>query len=126
MRKALGVVMVAMLAVGFAACGDDDDDDGGDGGAAPESGDGAATGTVTVTAVGFAFDPATAEAAAGDVSFEIANEDDAAHTFTIDDADIDIKLDPKGSGSGEATLEAGTYEWRCTIHPSMTGTLTVT
>jgi plastocyanin len=107
------------VALGLVACGDDDDDGGGGGEATEEEN------TVSVTASDFAFTPTTATAAAGEVYFEVTNEDDTKHTFTIDDADVDIALDPGEDGSAEADLEAGEYEWRCTIHSSMTGTLTV-
>jgi plastocyanin len=38
---------------------------------------------------------------------------------------VDIALAPGGSGSDSSTLAAGSYEFRCRIHGSMTGTLTV-
>jgi plastocyanin len=123
MRKLVSGLIVVIIGFGLVACGDDDDDSGtvasSDSGETHEN-------TVTVKASGTAFDPTTAEATAGEVYFEVTNEDNTKHTFTIDDADVDIALDPKGSGEAEADLEAGEYEWHCTIHSSMTGTLTVT
>lgn len=121
MRKVLGLLVVVTMALGLASCGDDDDDDGG---AAGDSSGGGST--VSVTAVGLAFDPTSAEVAAGPVHFEVSNQDQAPHTFTMDDAGIDIALDVGSTGEADAELEAGEYEWRCTIHPAMTGTLTVT
>jgi plastocyanin len=118
MRKVLSGVVVLLLAAGLVACGDDDDDSGSEASEGEEN-------TVQVTASGTAFDPTTATATAGEVYFEVTNEDAFEHTFTIDDADVDIHLDANGSGEAEADLEAGTYEWRCTIHSSMKGTLTV-
>ena len=119
MQRVLSGLVVIVLALGLAACGDDDDSP------TVASDNGAAGSTVEVTASGFAFSPTTADATAGTVSFDITNEDDTKHTFTIDDTDVDIQLDAKSSGSAEADLDAGTYEWHCTIHASMTGTLTV-
>lgn len=118
-KLASGLIALVLLA-GLGACGDDDDDDD----AAPAGGGEAST--VEVTAKNLAFDPTTAEVAAGEVTFDITNEDDTDHTFTIDDADVDIQVAAGSSGSDTATLDAGTYDWRCTIHPSMEGTLTVT
>ena len=130
MRKVLTGFVVIVTAIGLAACGDDDD-----GGAAVTSAEASATtagaggeqtNTITITVSGNAFDPATAEAAAGKVVFNVTNQDSLKHTFTIDGTDVDIALDPNGSGSAEAELAPGTYPWHCKIHTSMTGTLTVT
>jgi plastocyanin len=38
---------------------------------------------------------------------------------------VNIALPPGGSGTATATLTAGSYEFHCNIHASMTGTLTV-
>jgi plastocyanin len=43
----------------------------------------------------------------------------------VDGTSVDIPLPPNGSGSATATLAAGGYDFRCRIHSSMTGTLTV-
>jgi plastocyanin len=123
MRKLLGGLVVIILAFGLASCGDDDDDGGT--AASDQSSGSEEPNTVKVTAANLAFDPTTAEATAGEVYFAVTNDDDTKHTFTIDDTDVDIKLDPKSSGEAEADLDAGTYEWHCQIHSSMKGTLTV-
>jgi plastocyanin len=136
MRTLIAGLAVGLLALGLAACGDDDDSTVGSGASTTTAADGGSSttaddsggkeeNTVAVTASGFKFSPATATAKAGEVYFEITNDDDTNHTFTIDDADVDIKVDGMSTGEDEADLEAGTYEWRCTIHSSMTGTLTV-
>jgi plastocyanin len=128
MRRLLAAFAVlTVLLGGLAACGDADDDGGtvaseDTGSPADEGGD---EQTITVTAKDFAFDPTTATATAGEVYFEFKNDDTTKHTFTIDDADVDIQVDAGESGEAEADLEAGEYEWHCTIHSSMTGTLTV-
>jgi plastocyanin len=128
MRRLLAALTVATILLGgLAACGDDDDDGGtvasGETGSSDDAGGDEQT--ISVTAKGFAFDPTSATATAGEVYFEVENDDTTKHTFTIDDTDVDIQLDPGKSGEAEADLEAGTYEWHCTIHSSMTGTLTV-
>jgi plastocyanin len=127
MRRLLAALTVATILLGgLAACGDDDDDGGTvaseDTGGSDEGGE---EQTISVTAKDFAFDPTTADAKAGEVYFEVKNDDTTKHTFTIDGTDVDIKLDPGKSGEAEADLDAGTYEWHCTIHSSMKGTLTV-
>src|SRR5450759_4491604 len=103
---------------------------------APPAASGGATGTVLeLTASGIAFDKADLTAPAG-VPFQIK--------FTNNDAgiphDVAIHKDsPAGevvwqgeifSGTDTRTydvpaLPAGTYGFSCTVHPNMTGTLTV-
>ena len=123
MRKRLAALLLLPLVA--LACGGDDDDDEAASGSASEEEAGADGGGLAVTAVGFAFDPAELEAAAGDVTIDFTNEDDTDHTFTIEELDIDVAAGGGESASGEATLEAGSYEYVCRIHPAMQGTLTV-
>lgn len=131
MRKRLAAVVLLLPLVAL-ACGDDDDEDdaaasGSASASEPAAEEEAAGGDggLAVTAVGFAFDPTELEAAAGDVTIELTNEDDADHTFTIEELDIDVAAGGGESASGDATLEAGEYEYVCRIHPAMQGTLTV-
>ena len=131
MRRLLGGLAIVALGLGLAACGGNDN-----GGAIGSSGSSTSTtasggasseheNTVNVTASGFAFKPTTATAKAGEVYFEVKNDDSTNHTFTIDGTDVDIHLDGGKSGEKETDLKAGSYEWHCTIHSSMKGTLTV-
>jgi len=127
MRKALAAV-ACLLAL--AACGDDDADDTtapADDAPAAEA-EGGAGDVLPVTAADFRFDPDALEAPAGTaVTIELTNDDGVAHTFTIADLDVDIAANPGQSASAEVTVdEAGEHEWVCRIHPSMSGTLTVT
>jgi plastocyanin len=129
MRTVLSGLFVIVTALGVTACGDDDDSGGtatsAAGSATTAASGGGQANTVKVTVSGSAFHPTTAEANAGVVDFDVTNEDGVSHTFTIDDTDVDIALDPNGSGTAETQLEAGTYQWHCSIHSSMTGALTV-
>ena len=123
MRKRLAAILLLLPLVALGCGGDDDEDDAASGDAAEEAaGDG---GGLAVTAAGFAFDPTELEAAAGDVTIDFTNEDDTDHTFTIEELDVDIAAGGGESASGDATVEAGSYEYVCRIHPSMQGTLTV-
>ena len=99
-----------------APAGDSDDSD--------DSAAGAAT--VEVTVAGFAFEPVALDVTAGS-TVVWTNEDSTLHTVTPTD-------DPTGFGGGldgsgtvvEAVFdEPGTYEYFCSIHPSMTGTINV-
>jgi plastocyanin len=124
MRKHL-VTLLVVLALAMAACGGDDD--GADGGA--DAGDDAgssAEGGIDVTASGFAFEPNTLTATAGETtSVTFTNEDAEAHTFTIEELDVDLSAAGGETVEGELSADAGAYEFVCRIHPSMTGTLTV-
>jgi len=130
MRRLLGGLAIVALGLGLAACGGDDDGTV----AAPDSSSTTAASsgsssehenTVSVTASGFAFKPTTATAKAGEVYFEIKNDDSTNHTFTIDGTDVDIHVSGGTTGEKETDLKAGSYEWHCTIHSTMKGTLTV-
>ena len=119
-RTTAALTVAACLTL--AACGGDD----GGADASGSEGGGGGGGSVTLTAAEFAFDPSDLSAASGD-TIEFTNEDDAKHTFTVSDLDIDEEVGPKASTSislGDA--EAGTYDFVCTFHPDMKGTLEVT
>jgi plastocyanin len=136
MRRLLGGLAIVALGLGLTACGGNDN-----GGAvassdssttAASSGSSTTSGsssqhenTVNVTASGFAFKPTTATAKAGEVYFEIKNDDNTNHTFTIDGTDVDIHIPGGKTGEKETELKAGSYDWHCSIHSSMKGTLTV-
>lgn len=90
------------------------------------AGDGVgATEDATVTASNFAFSPSELSIDAGtDITF--TNDDTTAHTFTVDDTDVDVEVQPGESASvptGE--LDSGDYSFHCRFHSQMTGTLTV-
>jgi len=137
MRKAV-FVLVAVLALGFAACSSDDE--GGETGAtgtttgATGAGSGdcvdlTGEGSVfTITISDFAFDPNcfTASASQG---ISVVNEDSADHTFTMVGTQIDVPVPAGETFNGEpisGAVEPGTYDLLCTIHPTMTGQVTVT
>lgn len=85
-----------------------------------------------VTIVNFAFTPAHITVKKG-TTVTWTNKDSAAHTVTEDHggtADGDPGLESKGLTQGEsysaAFNKAGTFTYHCSIHPGMTGTVTVT
>ena len=122
MTKRLAVISLsAVLALGLAACGGDDDDD--DSSSEPAGGNGGGV-EAAVLIEGFAFDVQSPVEAGAE--FTVANGDSATHTFTSDDDAWDSE---EIAGDTEAQIiapsEAGDYAFHCTIHPNMTGTLTV-
>jgi len=132
MVKARWVRLVAglfVLSLVVAACGGDDD--GGDTtgttgttGATGATGETGSTGGGTsITIAGFAFDPNTITVS-GPTEVTITNEDDATHTFTLDDDSVDETID--AGATATVTVDVSqTTGFHCTIHPQMTGTVEV-
>ena len=53
-----------------------------------------------------------------------SNDDQIEHHPTADDGSWDVDLGPGGSGQ-ETFKTAGSYSYHCSIHPNMTGVITV-
>lgn len=111
------VALVAVLALSFlGACGGGDDDSDG----AP--GDGAAA----VTVEGSSFKPSSVSVKVGD-TVTWTFKDSFDHTVTADDKSFDSGTKKSGDAPFEHTFAtAGSFTYKCAIHPSMTGTVTVT
>jgi amicyanin len=92
------------------------------GGCAPSS----TAGTVAVKIANFAFDPPTITAKVGD-TVTWTNNDSTQHTATVnsDETCTTPNLD-NGASSGITFTAAGTYDYHCKIHPTMTGKIEVT
>ena len=118
MRKAL-LTTVVVLALTGAACGG-----GGGGGGSDCTSENATKLTGTLTVKDFAFSPNCFSVASGS-TISVANGDARAHNFTVRGTDVAVPL--PGGETGEATAPApGTYDFVCTIHRWMTGTIIVT
>jgi len=109
--------LTVLLAVVVAACSGSDSAE--PDGESPQNGVSAA-----ITIAGFSFgDPI--EVVAG-TTVTVTNDDSAAHTWTSSD-DTWPSAALGGGESFDFTFEeAGTYEFFCSIHPTMTGSVTVT
>lgn len=81
--------------------------------------------TVSIAVAEFAFAPAEATAKVGDV-VEWENSDAAPHTATLDDGACETGNIPTDGTGALLFTAAGTFPYHCAIHPTMTGTLTVT
>ena len=115
MTKAL-LTAVVVLALMGAACG------GGGGSDCTSANATKLTGTLMVKDGGFS--PNCFSVASGS-TISVANGDARAHNFTVRGTDVAVPL--PGGESGKATAPApGTYDFVCTIHPGMTGTIIVT
>ena len=77
-----------------------------------------------VTVSGFLFRPEPFETKVGqEVVWE--NEDKTTHTATAEDGSFDLELDGAGSSGRHTFTEAGTYDYLCSVHESMTGQIVV-
>jgi plastocyanin len=75
--------------------------------------------------VDVAFQPADIEVVVG-ATVDWTNEDPFAHTVTARDGAFDSGTMDDGETFSHTFSEPGTFEYVCAIHPSMTGTVTVT
>jgi plastocyanin len=141
MARWLALLLACMaLALVAAGCGDDDDDDGGGGGGATteqpadgggedggggDDGGGGGGGGAEVSMADIAFDPAELTVSAGD-TVTWTNDDSVDHDVT---ADSFSSGDPGGIAPGETFEhtfeEAGMFDYVCTVHPGMEGSVTV-
>ena len=144
MRSKLWIAMAATLAVltfAAVACSSGNDTSGSTGGGGSqessqptstetsgggESGESGGGGEPDVVAEDFDFSPSDVSAASGSTIIVKNDSQSTPHTFTVDGTKIDQDLAPDESSSVKIDLKAGTYDFKCTIHPQMTGTLTVT
>src|SRR5213593_3136032 len=118
MTKAL-LATAVVLALTGAACGGS-----GGGGGRDCTSENATKLTGTLTIKNFAFSPNCFSVASGS-TISVANGDARAHNFTVRDTNVAVPL--PGGGTGQATAPApGTYDFLCTLHPGMKGTIIVT
>jgi plastocyanin len=123
-------LLIACLALVAAGCGDDDDDEGGGGGgggatteeqAAPE----ASGGGTEVSMENIEFKPADVTVKAGDTVTWV-NDDSVGHDVTGDDFKSGDPGAMKSGDTFEHTFDAaGTFDYVCTVHPGMEGSVTV-
>jgi len=123
----------AVIALGLASCGGSSSSSSSSSG----GGGGCAAGTAGVNVGGpgsstvqatdnLAFSPTTVTTGVGQV-VQWSNSGQVQHTVTFDGANSclsDVSLQGGASWQVKFT-QAGTYAFHCTIHPQMTGTVTV-
>jgi len=113
-----------VIAFVAAACGGGSSD-GGEGGDCVDLSTGGETFTVRIANFAFAPSCFTASASQG---ISIVNEDGADHTFTLRGTGIDVRVPGEETVEGEpvsGVVAPGTYDLVCTLHPEMTGDVTV-
>jgi plastocyanin len=74
---------------------------------------------------GFAFSPATLTIPAG-TKVTWTNKDAATHTVTSDTGAFNSNNLPNGASFSFTFMQAGTFSYKCAIHPRMIASITVT
>jgi plastocyanin len=117
------MIAVVLLALFAAACGGDDDDGGGGGqqGTSPEA---CASDAVIIKMVDIKFDPQDATAGVGQQVCWV-NEDTIEHNAVADNQEFKSELFGKGETFTTTVKSPGEIPYVCTVHPGMTGTITV-
>lgn len=111
--RAVAAVAVAGLALVAAGCSTETD-----------QGTGDPVEQAEVRIVGFTFEPPDVSVLVGG-TVTWTNEDTATHTVTSDDQRFDSGGMAPGDSYEHAFDTPGVFAYRCTIHPSMNGTVTV-
>ena len=91
--------------------------------AAPSTAASAATGSA-VSIANFSFQPPTMTIAVG-TTVTWTNSDSTGHTVTADDGSFKSDKLATGATFSQTFAKAGTFAYHCSIHPSMTGTISV-
>ena len=86
-------------------------------------GGGASGSGALITMAGFAFSGASTVAVGEEVT--VRNDDAVPHTWTADDGSFDSGTIGAGATFTFTFDEPGEYAYVCTIHPTMSGTITV-
>ena len=119
-RRHLALILcLAALPLVFVACGGDDEEEAATTTPAETSTSASSGGeTIDITETEFALDPSEASAAAGEVTFAIANEGSIPHNLEIEgDGVEEVSETIEGGASTELAveLEPGTYTMYCNI-----------
>lgn len=80
--------------------------------------------TVTVNITNFTFNPPSISVSPGD-TIVFVNQDSAPHTATSDAGVFDTGTLANGQSGSITIAEAGQYEYFCSIHPAMKGSIVV-
>lgn len=83
------------------------------------------TGVTRLTIRQYAYQPATIQIAVG-TTVTWTNRDSVPHSVTFKNGMADSGLFKLGQSFSSTFQSAGTYQYYCTVHPSMIGTVIVT
>jgi len=91
---------------------------------ADDGGGEAQSGEVAATIKGFKFSPDALTVKVG-ANVTWTNEDSSTHTVTAEDGSFDLTKLTKGKTGSFTFSEAGTFDYKCDIHPTMKAAVTV-
>ena len=120
---------VMILNVLLVSCGDGEDNDTASGAVSTvQTVPCPASGTIDVSIVDVSFNPSTVIASSGAV-VKWTNDDISVHTVTSTAVPDNGSFDSAGIGPGNSICfrftAAGVFNYFCSIHPQMTGTVTI-
>ena len=112
-------IMTALLAVSAVGCGGGSDSYG----SGPNTGGSTGSRTTSITVRNNVFDPSATTVAVGSTVSWTWAQGAVAHNVTFEDGEKSANQSTGGYSRLFGT--AGTYSYRCTNHPGMSGTITV-
>ena len=121
-------ILAVLLVASAAACSSDDAQPT-DGGGSQAAGGGQACDspveTAKITIADLAFNPDCFALPPGTTTLAVNNTDSTAHTFTMDEVDLNEDIDPGENVAVDVSgINDGVWPFHCSIHPQMTGFLT--
>ena len=120
-RRLLVLIAVAALAIGLAACGSSSKKSNSSSNSGSNS---SASAPDTITAQDFSLTSISVKAGA---TVTVKNDGPSTHTVTADNGEFNTgDVSPGSTKTFTAPTKPGVYKFHCSIHASMTGTLTVT
>ena len=121
-----GIILLAVLAMAISACGEETSTNGGATGTTSAGGSTSTTATKSsvVNISNSAFDPAELNVAVG-TTVTWSNNDSLTHTVTASGGEFNSGDMKRGQNFGYTFNEPGSFEYGCTIHPAMQGTVIV-
>jgi plastocyanin len=117
-------IPLLVLVLFAAACGGDDDGGGGAGGEQGASSEACPSDAVVIKMADIKFDPQDATASVGQQVCWV-NEDTIDHDAVADNKEFESGLFGKGQTFTTTVESPGEIPYVCTVHPGMTGTITV-
>ncbi len=116
MRRHTSATALVFLVIGLAACGGSEPE------TTPTTAETDAAG-VEITIAEFAYSGVDTVSVGQTVT--VTNEDSVGHTWTADGGEFDSGMIAGGESFEFTFDEPGEFEYSCSIHPQMTGTITV-